>query len=342
MPHAEIRNSTDFAYVATVVSDEQAVPQYVSVVQAEYSFSASGTLELLEEQLAPSLGGEWYGDTSTSSIKLEPLFAFLKPATDIVLIGHAHAPHVGATTVQVGIMVGPVRKIARVTGDRRLVRRLGVSAMSAPEPFEKIPLIYERAFGGWDRTDEDPEKHSYEARNPVGTGFRRGASGADDEFAVPNVEDPEQPFRSYGDTPVPAGFGFIAANWQPRVTFAGTYDKKWNENRKPLLPEDFDRRFYNSASPGLIAPGYLVGDEPVALLGMTPEGRVGFHLPRVPPPVCTVHTRGRKRTELRMSLDTLIVDADRRVVSLQWRASLPLRDTPHEVVAVDVQSSPEA
>ena len=212
-----------------------------------------------------------------------------------------------------------------------------MSSMSEPEPFERIPLIYERAFGGWDRRDEDPERHTYEARNPVGTGFRKGSAGSDDEFAVPNVEDPENLFRSHGDTPAPAGFGFVAVNWQPRLAYAGTYDQAWDESRKPLLPEDFDRRFFNAASPGLIAPGYLAGDEPVALLGVTPEGRLGFHLPRVAPPVCAVHTRGRKATELHTNLDTVIVDADRRVLTLQWRASLPLRDGAHEVVAVDVQ-----
>lgn len=343
MPHPEIRNGTGFAYAATVLSDEEAVPQFVSIVQAEYLFSASGELQLLPEQAAPNLGGEWYGDDlAVSSIKREPQFAFIKLATDVVLIGQAHAPHVGATAVQVGIMVGPVRKIARVTGDRHLFCRLGISTISAPEPFEKIPLIYERAFGGWDRTDENPEKHSYEPRNPVGTGFRAGAPPDADELAVPNVEDPESPFRAFGDTPPPVGFGFIAANWQPRAGFAGTYDRAWDQGRKPLLPVDFDRRFFNGASPGLIAPGYLAGDEPVALLGVTPEGRVGFHLPGVTPPVCTVHTRGHGRTELRTNLDTVIVDSDRRLLTLQWRATLPLRDGPHEVTAVDVLlDSPE-
>src|SRR5215469_9883388 len=80
MPHAEIHNSTGFAYVATVVSDEQAVPQHVSIVQAEYSFNTTGGLELLEEQIPPTLAGEWYGDPATSSIRLEPQFAFVKPS----------------------------------------------------------------------------------------------------------------------------------------------------------------------------------------------------------------------------------------------------------------------
>jgi hypothetical protein len=335
MPHPQINNHTAFAYATCVLADEEAVPQYVSIVQAEYSFARPGALELLEEQSHPNLAGEWHGDPASSSIKLEPHIAFMKPQTDVVMIGHAHAPHAGATTVDVGIRVGPVQKLARVTGNRLLARRGGTAVISPPQPFEEIPLLYERAFGGWDRTDEDPQNHSYDPRNPVGTGFRQ-AGRPEDEFPLPNIEDPAQPFRSYGERPAPAGFGFIAANWQPRLGFAGTYDGTWDKERKPLLPTDFDRRFFNGASPGLVAPGYLAGNEPVVLLGVTPQGRVNFHLPGAPAPVCSIRTRGDRRTQLRTNLDTVIVDADRQVISLQWRATMPLRDGPHEVLAIDV------
>ncbi len=44
----------------------------------------------------------------------------------------------------------------------------------------------------------------------------------------------------------------------------GLADEVWNKTRKPLLPKNFDRRYFNAAAPGLVAPGYLKGDEPVA------------------------------------------------------------------------------
>jgi len=336
MPHAELRNRSKFAFESLVLADEEGVPQYVALMQATYAFSADGTLALLEEQPKPNLGGEWYGDPAATSLKYEPQMAFVKPATDIVLLGHAYAPQAGATEVQVGIMVGPVRKLARAVGDRRLVSRLGVSSVSSPEPFEKLPLIYERAFGGWDRSNADPEKHSYEMRNPVGVGFRRDAWSAEDELALPNIEYTEQPFRTYGDTPAPAGFGFIGASWQPRLAFAGTYDATWNRSRKPLLPADFDRRFFNAASAGLVAPGHLRGDEPVGLLGVVPTGRLGFHLPGIAPPQCTVSVRARRSAALKTYLDTVIVDTDLNRLTLLWRAHAPLRNGPHDVVAVDL------
>ena len=52
------------------------------------------------------------------------------------------------------------------------------------------------------------------------------------------------------------------------MKYAGTYDKKWQEERAPLLPRDFSKRFLNAAAPGLVAPGYLRGDETVIAAGV--------------------------------------------------------------------------
>ena len=338
MPHFAVRNHTPFAYDSLALTDEEGVPQFVMLVQASFTIGPDGALSLLDEQPAPNVGGEWHGDPANASPRLEPQIAFVKPTTDVVLLGHAHAPSRGATEVTVGIRVGPVSKVARVVGDRFLVRKGGATAVSAPQPFEKIPLVYERAFGGWDRSAADPTQHRCEMRNPVGVGFRANAQAREDEMRLPNVEDAERPFRGYGDVPPPAGFGFMAPNWQPRLGYAGTYDAAWDRQRKPLLPADFDRRFFNAASPGLIAPQRLQGIEPVVVIGASPESRVAFELPGVPPPVCVVGLRGRKSVPVRTGLDTVIADMDRRTLTLMWRGHVPVRNGPHDVLAIDVQT----
>src|SRR5208337_4822029 len=94
-------------------------------------------------------------------------------------------------------------------------------AITPPEPFERIPLVWERAFGGWDRSHADPAKHTCEPRNPVGTGFRQKHGHPEEGVRVPNLEDPRYPSRHYGDAPPPAGFGFTGPSWQPRAAFAG-------------------------------------------------------------------------------------------------------------------------
>ena len=59
-----------------------------------------------------------------------------------------------------------------------------------------------------------------------------------------------------------------------------------------------------AAAPGLMAPGYLRGDEEVVLLNATPVPRVAFRLPSVPPPQCKVFLRGGQESTLTTKLDT--------------------------------------
>jgi len=339
---ADVINESRFAYDGLFVYDERGVPVFVPLVQATCAILEDGRLGLLKQQPPINLAGEWYGEPATSSLKREPQIAFMKSVTDVVLLGHAYASTQGAREGDVGIRVGPVQKVARVFGDRRLKTSPGRTRITAPEPFDRIPLVYERSFGGWDRRHDDPERHRCDPRNPVGVGFHDASLGPVDDAPLPNFEDPNQLFRPYGDTPTPVGFGFLDASWQPRVAYAGTYDKVRDTTRKPLLPTDFDRRFCNAASPGLIAPGHLCGDEEVVVIGMAPEGRVEFALPGIDPPCCLVEKRVGAPVMLQGVLDTVVVDMDHRTLTMIWRAHLPLRGGPHDVVSIEVAPGPAA
>jgi hypothetical protein len=153
---------------------------------------------------------------------------------------------------------------------------------------------------------------------------------------MPNVEDPNHLIRRYGDKPPPAGFGFTSPDWQPRAQYAGTYDEAWDKERKPLLPNDFDARFFSSASPGLTAAGYLNGGEDVVAVNAAPTSPLRFKLPGVPAPVCRLGLRTGKTAVLRANLDTVIVNTDEMRVFLIWRSSARVVTGPHDVVAVDV------
>jgi hypothetical protein len=301
------------------------------------------TFEIGDNVLAPSqeqreinLGGEYWGEPGVSSFKLEPQVAFTKPSTDVVLIGHAFS--LGRPTVDVTLRVGALRQTARVVGDRYWVKSLSIISISSPQPFERIPLIYERAFGGWDRSHPVPDKHTFEPRNPVGTGFRSKHGKFEDGIRLPNLEDPRDPVRDYGQAVAPIGFGFTSADWQPRAKFAGTYDEPWMTDRMPLLPRDFDRRFFNAASPGLIAPGYLRGDEPVSIENASSRRTISFNLPGVPPPECRVQLIGRRDALVTTNLDTVIVNTDEDLLILIWRGYLPVRNGPHDIVSMQIKA----
>jgi hypothetical protein len=334
MSHPDVDNGTPFAFEALFTSDEEAVPVVIPLVQATYEIRDRGRLALSEEQRPVNLGGEHWGPPERSSYKYEPQIAFAaKPATDVVLIGHAVAPRGVARELDVSLRIGRLQKAVRVLGDRIWVRRLGGAVSpTSPEPFERMPLRYERAFGGWDRSAADPAEHRCEPRNPVGQGFRRGSFA--EGVALPNLEDPRRPVRSFGDAPPPAGFGFVSPGWEPRSALAGTYDDEWTRSRMPALPADFDRRFFNASSAELCGP--LNGDEPVAVHGTTSDGDLSFRLPQVPSPVCTVALSRQEDRQVNTKLDTVVIDTDERVLLLLWRGVAPLSASPHQVRAIRI------
>jgi len=297
---------------------------------------AHGTDAQLTEPQPVDFSGKHYGSPENSSYKYEPETAYTKPTTDVVLIGNAYPNQRNQTNLDVRVRVGSeIDKSVRVFGNRTWVSRFGMIEKSEPQIIEQpVPLIYERAFGGWDSAEPDPMSSKFEGRNPVGVGFKRRRF--EENLPLPNLEDPARPLLMYGDTPPPAAFGFVSPNWAPRTTLAGSYGKQWEESRAPLLPVDFDERYFNAASHGMITRQYLLGNETVFIENATATGRLSFKLPSIRAPQIRVGLRGLPDSRLQPNLDTVIINTEDMSVSLLWRTHLILRSGPHDVLAIVV------
>ena len=342
MVRPALDNATPYAFAAAFATDTELRPIYVPLVQVTVSFAPGSEGELSAEQEAIPIGGqpaaESRDESGEVSYRFEPQLAPAKQGTDVVLHGHAWPGSSSATEQLATLRVGPLAKSVRVVGDRVWRRLLGVIRPSRPGRLEPVPLIWERAFGGWDRSHEDPARHVFEMRNPVGLGYRRWRSPFEEDIALPNLEDPRKPLRRWGARPRPACFGFVSPGWKPRVDLAGTYGDRWQRERQPCLPSDFDARFWNAAPEGLASRAPLRGDEPVELRGVSRRGLVRFQLPGLEAPLCSVQLKQRPDARPPLRLDTVIIDADAEAVRLLWRGSVSLRDGPHDVVTVSLQT----
>jgi hypothetical protein len=339
LAHPIIENRTPFVAEPVFIADEELRPVVVIVIKATFTFDSQGNVRLADEQLPVNLTGEFATDAPVSSYRYEPEVAMCKLSTDLVLIGHAQPPDNSATQVDVGFRVGAVQKRAKVFGDRYWVWTTSGVVMSRPARLQAVSLIWENAFGGSDAVRSTPERQLFETRNPVGTGFGTPLQKDGDRLRLPNIEDPKRPIRDYGVAVPPWGFGFISPDWLPRAGYAGTYDEQWDKTRKPLLPVDFDRRFFNAAAPGLVAPGYLRGDETVVVLNTTPVQQLAFGLPGVAPPFCRIVLRKGLEHRLSTNLDTVIVNTDEQLLLLLWRAYAPAGNGPHDVAEIQVVRS---
>jgi hypothetical protein len=333
MGHAPIDNATPFSFECFFLMDEEGRPLAVPLLKATFDIVGGKRIARAEVQEPIDAAGRRASDADDASYVREPECAsFVKPATDVALVGHAVAPRPGTVESIVELRVGPLGKSLAIRGDRVWVNGRSGPRITAPQPFERIPLVYERALGGWDRTCPDPAKHACEPRNPVGVGFRLPGARFE-EGPLPNLEDPAHLLQNYGEhpSPPPACTGFVSQGWAPRIGLAGRFDDAWRQARMPLLPSDFDRRFFNAASPGLVANGYLAGDEDVHVSGVSAAGPLAFKLPGVRPPSCRVGVRRRPDALVPLQLDTVIIDADASRVHLLWRGHLPLPDSAHDV-----------
>jgi hypothetical protein len=334
MGHPVVDQRTPFAFETLHVADEDGRPVVAILIKGTYDI-AGDALRIAPEQQPVLFAGVFHGEPDVSSHRFEPEFAFVKPGVDVVLVGHAHARTRDQAETLVRLRLGALAKEVLVSGDRTWQSRFFGARASEPAPFEKVPLTWERAFGGWDRSHADPAKHACDPRNSVGVGFRvRGAPFAEGA-PLPNLEDPDDRLTSFTGRCAPAGFGFTLPHWQPRAKLAGTYDAAWDATRKPLLPRDFDRRFFNAGAPGLVSERRLRGDEPVAVDNASPRP-LRLSLPGEPPPRCRLTFRHEPDETLVPELDTVVIDADLSRVILTWRAHTTLRDGPLDVRSIVV------
>jgi hypothetical protein len=306
----------------------------VVVVKATYAFPEQdgGHAEFASEQDDLVTADTFWGEPGFSAPRHEVDFARFKAQCDVLLNATAHAPGGRPVErVQTGIRIGSWQKRLDVVGNRVWLDGITAPNVSSIEPFVRMPITYDRAFGGTDRLGEEDGILDAYRPNPVGLGFHDPRN--QDRLAgqpLPNTEAPGEPVTSPWGDHAPMSYGPVGRGWSQRLRWAGTYDERWQQEVFPFLPADFDDRYYQAA-PEDQWIAYPRGGEEVVLVGLTPEGRTRFRLPpRLAMPVTFAHrTKGDIATEARP--DTLLIEPDRRRLCMTWRVSQPLDDEIFEI-----------
>lgn len=314
-----LRNRTAYAAERNWTRDKEGVHWWLVAVKATFDLLPEGRVVLADKQSPPVLMPEYFGDPGRSSLRYDSDLLAQKPGTDVVVLAQAHAPRGRpAPTVPVSLRVGQLHKELLVHGERTYDRRLFTVTTTPPRPFITRPIRYEFAFGGSDLSESDPQEHRIDERNPIGRGFARRMARLIGTTAH-TIEYPHGVAADMG----PAGFGPIDPSWQPRRKLAGTYDTRWAQTKKPLLPDDFDPRFALSAPTDQQTETPLVGGERIELLNMTPKGRLSFELPRISLGFTTRLNTRYEQHDSRMV--TVLVEPDEQRLGLVWQSALRVR-----------------
>ncbi|MBS0447266.1 MAG: DUF2169 domain-containing protein [Proteobacteria bacterium] len=332
-----VNNDSPFEAKSSLVCDRNGASQWVVAIKGTYRLLRDGRVALAnrDEQAPIHESPRHRGDPLTTSLAGECELDYVRQHTDVLLHGSAYAP--GGRPVaelDVTLMVAGMTKTLRVFGDRRWRRGVTGPEIGSIGPFVVMPIVYERAYGGSEAGGDTP---GFEPRNPVGAGYASTARRALGQ-PIPNIEYPGGLIGSWRDRPCPAGFGPIARHWLPRRQLAGTYDAAWERDRLPLLPLDFDERFYQCAPADQQAQGYLRGGEPVLLRNLSPQGEWRLHLPAE---TFVLRTRmGGRWHERRPDLHQVELRPDDCKLMMLWKSTLPCHADRLTLECTTIQHKP--
>jgi hypothetical protein len=317
------QNYTPFAVERAFLRDLQGAETWIMVVRGTFAVRRDGTLQRSAEQLPVCLTPTYFGAPGESSLKYDTDVVLPRPGTDVVLHGHAYAPGGRpAEVVQVGIKGVSWAKTLHVHGDRLWQRHAGTGRLVASRgrPFTRMPITYEKAWGGRDPGPKGDQPPTCAAENPLGSGFAKNPLDLLGRPA-PSIEDPRAPATPGPGPAIPAGFGPVAPNWAPRVRHAGTFDDRWKRERMPLYPVDFDPRFFRVAPADQQLPPTPAAAQRFELINLTPEGRLEITLPAIEIRGKTIFSDGEVAS--RAALHTVILEPDERRVQLVWHMAVP-------------------
>jgi hypothetical protein len=274
---------------------------YVTVVvKVTFAIIPDGDMVIIEP--AALIREELHHDNNPlRSIRATSDLAPFLPKADVVLIGHACAPHGEPVPIL------PVR--LAVYGERTLLDKTvhvyGDRVDGFPQPFDRIPLRYERALGG-PGCDE----------NPFGVGAKAGADP--DPFAA-NIICPEEPTR-------PVGFGPISRAWPSRRRLFSNAARKAFYQPIAEIADTFDWSYFQAA-PVDQRIEFLRGNEWILLEGVHPDlPRFSCRLPGARA-MARIYVPGpRPARQMALHADQLHINADEFLCALVCRGVLTVQD----------------
>ena len=301
--------------------------QAIVVVKGTFDVLPTGETRLCAEQLPLQLEDE--------ETPLGPIEAEIVPAKawcDVAVLGHARSRSARRPVTQTTVSLRIGRRFSRavrVTGDREWTRVLGRLRPSTPRPFTELPLTYRHAFGGSARQSEELDADFW--ANPGGRGYvalKEDAEGC----PLPNIEELDQPVRSWQDRPLPAGLAPLARSSVLRAQRGVAVDL-------PRQTTRIDASAFCFCHPRMSLPAYPHGAS-VELGGVRFGKPWQFCLPKFRYQIRV--DLGQARYLLPLQPDTLYFRPDEARVVVVARCAFVYQFVPEKPRSLRVQATPEA
>lgn len=213
-----------------------------------------------------------------------------KLTPEFLVHGHAYPTAERSNACAVRVNLAGKEKTVLVFGDRYW----DGNRASEPKAFEKMPLSWDRAYGGADS-----------GANLAG----KGRTAVDGVVWLPNLEMPGNRLLKPDQAVAPAGFGLLDVMNPQRIQHRGTYDGSYLKEHSPGFAPDMDWRYFNLAPPDQWLDQPLRGDEGFSMENLHPtRPRIDGHLPGLRARVFATYSMaggGTKLKEVPLRLTTV-------------------------------------
>ncbi|MEM9761986.1 MAG: DUF2169 domain-containing protein [Pseudomonadota bacterium] len=346
----KLENRTPLSPFAFRQFDGRGELDCVVAVRATLDHVEGGTAAFRRAQ-QPFLWADVYeGDPHTTPLLHQGDLVPGKPAADVTFLGATHAPGGRpARAWNCRLQVGPVDRRLDVTGPRawhpmhrrgllrgREERAVSGWELGEPDLSSAVPMDWRLAFGGpVPGSEQGDGPAEVDPRNPLGCGI----AGQPDAWTDAPRQAPQileaGTHLAWDDAPEPACLAPVPPFWRQRQQHAGTYDDAWLEERHPLLPEDFDPRFWQCAPPGQTCDAPLSGATYRLENLHAEQGVAEGSLPDITLAVHAATGEGDGTWHL-LALDGVQFDwrSDQRIF-LTWRARFPMPDAERARLVLD-------
>jgi hypothetical protein len=345
----ELINTTGYAVFGFRHVLFQERPYYIVITKQSWQLMPGGGMRPLDKPRPARVGDRFQGRPIFSAIDLPTDLIPFKPHGEIVICGHARSavprPH-----WDVEVALGDWSKSLRVFGPRNW--RQGVLGWSVSDPAltQLARLDYAAAYGGHvelppAEAGKDPLVIAH-GPNPGGTGWLGKGHGQalnkqqkhalkgfaqTKEVVAPAIEPVAwlSQHRPPGQDVKPQSFGAMPAWSERRMAYLrGTQPPKPDQTG---YGDDFNMNHWQQAASDQWLPRAALPGAALHLRGVFEEGDAVYRIPR-PQTLSYVRSRQALNAVLESDIDTLVLDADERVLEVIERRLVSLQTYGEDAV----------
>ncbi|MCR4266328.1 DUF2169 domain-containing protein [Nitratireductor sp. ZSWI3] len=329
----DVTNRTPFSVFSGFDRDKDGKAYWLVWVKATFLMRHERPCLFEPEQIALFREPVYRGPPESTDLLADNDICFPKQRPDVVVTAHSRPPQNTAPgeLFDAGVSIGDWSKTVTVLPPMRWSDRLRPERIGDND---SVLLGFCNAFGGSDRESGAARAEEY-AENPIGRGFWTSRQAAHGKL-LPRIVEAGKTVDRWDELLTPVSLACLPKERPRRAQYSGTYDETWMRRKSPLLPDDFDLRYWQCVDADQQLEAEPAAGSRVTLTNImvkNAEPDAGVFVGELPRLEFELFTRFKgKWQETEMRLQTIHLLAAQGLVTLTYCGALPIQAAANDVL----------